>query len=115
MKKTIAGITLLALITGAGHAKAHKGEPSEATLLEWGIEDGTGNLIAVVPHIAYKYTGERIAKGDDCHHPTPPLEIKWFAGDMGKGVCYFIMKTPGWVKWDTKKEWLWLGHRTGIK
>ena len=115
MRKLMAGIALVALITGAGHTKAQKGEPSEATLQEWGIEDGTGNLIALFPHIAYKYTVERIAKGKDCHNPTPSREIKWFAGDNGEGVCYFTMKTPGWVQWDTKKKWLWLGHRTGTE
>ena len=106
---------LMAFMFGFGYAKAQTGDPSKATLLEWGIENGTANLIAVFPNIAYKYTVKRIAKGKDCCHPTLPEEIKWVAGDAGKGVCYFTKKTPGWVKWDAKKDWLWLGHRTGAE
>lgn len=106
---------LMVFVGGLGYAKERTGEPSEATLLEWGIENGTANLIAVFPHIAYKYMVKRIGKGKDCCYPTPSKEIKWVAGDAGKGVCYFTRQTPDWVKWDTKKEWLWLGHRTGAE
>ena len=115
MRKLIAGIALVVLTTGAGHTKGQEGEPSGATLQEWGIEDGTGNLIALFPHIAYKYTVERIAKGEDCHKPTPLREIKWFTGGEEERVCYFTMKTPSWVQWDTMEKWLWLGHRTGAR
>tara|TARA_Y100001951_G_scaffold61877_1_gene49398 strand:+ start:47 stop:460 length:414 start_codon:yes stop_codon:yes gene_type:complete len=118
MRKMIAGIALIALATGAWTLetipKAKRGDPSKATLQGWRIENGTGNLIASFPHIAYKYTVERIARGEDCLYPTPPLEIKWFAGDNGEGVCYFTMNAPGWVKWNTKRQWLWLGGRKGI-
>ena len=96
----------------SGELLAQDGEPSGEFIISWDIESGTGHLVALFPHIAYRYHVETIRKHEDCELPQEEEYIKWTVGRGTEAVCYFTMKEPGWVMWKKSGKWLWIGSRT---
>tara|TARA_R110000744_G_scaffold200786_2_gene319898 strand:- start:572 stop:931 length:360 start_codon:yes stop_codon:yes gene_type:complete len=87
----------------------------------WKIDDTTGHLIAIydlddIHNIAFRFNVEGISKGDGCAMQFHPDFIRWTAGYGVNRICYFTVKTPGWIMFDNQRNWIWTSTRTmGIK
>ena len=91
--------------------QAQDTRPSRSHIVSWGLEKGTGHLIAEFTDIAYRYNVEKIGKGSECIREYDRTYLRW----VQEGFCWFTLREPEWVMWKNQKQWTWLSNRTGGK
>jgi hypothetical protein len=111
----VLSLCLMVLIEAStsGGLVAQEGEPSGDSLIEWDIDTNTGHLVAMFPHIAYRYHVETIRRGDECGKGKKEKQyLQWNVGHGEYLMCYLTMRQPGWVMWEKSGRWNWIGTRT---